>query len=78
MSETRITANDDEIKVNGQQSASLESSVSGEMTAVLALMAKDKGGPELEFQVMLWPVVGANFATSSYQEYADGYFWIGA
>jgi len=33
------------------------------MTAILALMAKDKGGPELEFQGMLWSAMGANFAT---------------
>ncbi len=47
-----ITAHGDEIKVNGQQLASQGSSAGGEMTAILALMAKDKGGSELEFQVM--------------------------
>jgi acetyl esterase/lipase len=54
--------------VNGHQLASLGGSVGGEMTAILALMAKDKGGPELEFQVMLWPAMGADFATTSCQE----------
>jgi hypothetical protein len=39
-------------------------------------MMKDKGGRELEFQVMLWSATGASFATSGYQEYADGYFWL--
>jgi len=78
MSETGITVNDDGIDVNGHQLASLDSSVGGEMTAVLALVAKEKGGPELEFQVMLWSAMSANFATGSYQEYTDGYFWIEA
>jgi hypothetical protein len=41
-------------------------------------MAKKEGGPELEFQVMLWSAMGANFVTTSYQEYADGYFSVGA
>ena len=44
------------------------------MTAVVALMAKDKGGPEIKCQIMFWPVTDANFDTPSYQEYADGYF----
>ena len=44
------------------------------MTAVVALMAKDKGGPKLKCQIMLWPVTDANFETESYHEYADGYF----
>ena len=44
------------------------------MTAAVALMAKDKGGPEFKCQIMLWPVTDANFETESYHEYADGYF----
>ena len=44
------------------------------MTAVVALMAKDKGGPEIKCQIMFWPVTDANFDTPSYQEYPDGYF----
>jgi acetyl esterase/lipase len=78
MSETLLTAYGDEIRVNGQQLASLGSNAGAEMTAILAIMAKDKGGPELEFQVMLRPAMDANFETTSYQNYADGYFWVGA
>ena len=44
MSEILITTHGEEIRVHGQQLASLCSSVGGEMTAILALMAKDKGG----------------------------------
>jgi acetyl esterase/lipase len=44
------------------------------MTAAVALMAKDKGGPEFKCQVMLWPVTDANFDTESYRDYAEGYF----
>jgi hypothetical protein len=47
------------------------------MTAILALMAKDKGEPELEFHVIPRSAMDANFGTTCYQEYADGYFWIG-
>jgi acetyl esterase len=78
MSETLLTAHGDEFRVNGQQLSSLGGSAAGEATAILVLMAKKEGGPELEFQVMLWSAMGANFVTTSYQEYADGYFSVGA
>ena len=63
-----------EIKVDGKRLAIVGNSVGGNMTAVAALMAKDKGGPKLKCQIMLWPVTNANFETESYHEYADGYF----
>ena len=44
------------------------------MTAVVALMAKDKGGPEIKCEIMFWPVTDANFETGSYNEYSEGYF----
>ena len=63
-----------EIKVDGKRLAIVGNSVGGNMTAAVALMAKDKGGPKLKCQIMLWPVTDANFDTESYHEYADGYF----
>ncbi len=44
------------------------------MTAVLCLMAKDKGGPQIKFQLLLWPVTDADFTRESWQKYADGRF----
>ena len=69
-----VAAHGDEIKVDGKRLAIVGNSVGGNMTAAVALMAKDKGGPELKCQIMLWPVTDANFETESYHEYADGYF----
>jgi acetyl esterase len=63
-----------DIRVDGKRLAVVGNSVGGNMTAVVALMAKDKGGPELKCQVLFWPVTDANFETPSYQEYAEGYF----
>jgi len=63
-----------EIKVDGKRLAIVGNSVGGNMTAAAALMAKDKGRPNLKCQIMLWPVTDANFETESYHEYADGYF----
>ena len=44
------------------------------MAAVVSLMAKDKGGPTIRFQALMWPVTNADFDTASYLEFADGYF----
>ncbi len=33
------------------------------MAAVVALMAKDRGGPSIRFQALMWPVTDANFVT---------------
>jgi acetyl esterase/lipase len=63
-----------EINVDGQRLALVGNSVGGNMTAVVALIAKDKGGPEIKLQVLMWPVTDANFDTASYQQYADGRF----
>ncbi|WDZ97780.1 alpha/beta hydrolase [Herbaspirillum sp. WKF16] len=63
-----------EIKVDGKRLAVAGNSVGGNMAAVVALMAKDKGGPALRSEVLLWPVTDANFETGSYKQFADGYF----
>ncbi|WP_127126395.1 alpha/beta hydrolase [Pseudoflavitalea rhizosphaerae] len=63
-----------EIGVNGKNLAVVGNSVGGNMTAAVALMAKDKGGPSIKLQVMLWPVTDANFETGSYKELGEGRF----
>ena len=49
-------------------------SVGGNMAAVVSLMAKEKGTPNINFQLLLWPVTDANFENASYQEFANGHF----
>ncbi len=63
-----------EIGVNGKDLAVVGNSVGGNMAAVVSLMAKDKKGPAIKLQVLLWPVTNANFETGSYHAYADGRF----
>ena len=63
-----------EIKVDGKRLAVAGNSVGGNMAAVVALMAKDMGGPALRSEVLLWPVTDANFETASYNQFANGYF----
>jgi acetyl esterase len=63
-----------DIGADGRKLAVVGNSVGGNMAAVVSLMAKDKGGPRITFQALLWPVTDANFDTASYRELSEGYF----
>jgi acetyl esterase len=63
-----------EIGVDGKRLAVAGNSVGGNMAAVVALMAKDKKGPEIKLQVLFWPVTDANFETGSYNQFTTGRF----
>lgn len=69
-----VAKNGKEIGVDGKNLAVVGNSVGGNMSAVIALMAKDKKGPAIKLQVLLWPVTDANFETASYNAYANGRF----
>lgn len=58
-----------EINVDGARMAVVGNSVGGNMTAVTSLMAKAKDGPQIRLQIMLWPIVDADFDTQSYKEF---------
>ncbi|BBP64079.1 MULTISPECIES: alpha/beta hydrolase [Pseudomonas] len=63
-----------QINVDGKRLAVVGNSVGGNMAAVVALMAKDKGTPAIRFQALLWPVTDASFETASYNQFAEGHF----
>jgi acetyl esterase len=48
-------------------------SAGGNLAAVVPLMARDKGGPAIVYQLMVYPVTERNFNTASYSSNADGY-----
>ena len=49
-------------------------SAGGNLSAVVTLMARDRGGPSLALQVLVYPVTDYSFETPSYRELADGYW----
>lgn len=69
-----VSENGKEIGVDGHNLAVVGNSVGGNMAAVIALMAKDKKGPKIKLQVLLWPVTDANFETGSYNQFAEERF----
>ncbi len=66
-----VSEHGDEIGVDGKNLAVVGNSVGGNMTASVVLMAKEKNGPAIKLQVMLWPVTDANFETGSYKELGE-------
>jgi acetyl esterase len=69
-----VAENGDELNVDGTRLAVVGNSVGGNMTAVTALTAKEKGGPEIKLQVMMWPIVDADFETESYRQFGENRF----
>jgi acetyl esterase len=49
-------------------------SVSGNMTAAITLLAKERGGPRIAGQLLYYPVTDASFDTGSYRQFATGYW----
>ena len=47
-------------------------SAGGNLAAVVSLMTRDRGGPELALQVPVYPVIDADFCRPSYLEWGDG------
>jgi acetyl esterase/lipase len=45
----------------------------GNMTAAITLMAKERGGPFIRWQLLFYPVTNAAFDTESYREFAEGF-----
>jgi acetyl esterase len=63
-----------DIGVDGRRMAVAGNSVGGDMAAVLTMMARDRGGPKISFQLLFWPATDANFQTGSYQAFETGRF----
>lgn len=69
-----VAEHGDEINVDGNNIALVGNSVGGNMSAVASIMAKEKGGPNIKLQVLLWPVTDATFKWDSYTMYGEERF----
>src|SRR3569833_2205253 len=69
-----VAANGAQIGVDGGRMVVAGNSVGGNMSAVLAMMARDRGGPKIRLQVLLIPATDTNFETQSYRDFASGRF----
>jgi len=63
----------DALGVDGSRLAVGGDSAGGNLAAVVALMARDRGGPSLRYQLLIYPVTDADFERPSYHDNAEGY-----
>jgi acetyl esterase len=63
-----------ELGLDGRWLAVAGDSVGGNMAAAVTLLANERGGPSIRYQVLFYPVTEATFDTSSYEEFAEGYW----
>ncbi len=61
-----IQADPDRMAVGGD-------SAGGHLAAVVALMARDRKGPRIDLQILIYPITDCNFNTPSYLENPEGY-----
>lgn len=69
-----VAENGQRINVNSSRLAVAGDSVGGNMATAVALLAKERGGPPIAFQLLFYPVTNASFDTPSYMAYQDGYW----
>jgi acetyl esterase len=61
-----------DLRIDPSRLAVAGDSVGGNMAAALTLMARQRRGPKVNFQVLFYPVTDADFDTASYTRFADG------
>jgi acetyl esterase len=69
-----VAANARELGADPTRLAVAGDSAGGNLAAVVALMARDRGAPPLRFQLLVYPVIDHACDTASYRENAEGYF----
>jgi acetyl esterase len=68
-----IVAHAGELGLDASRLAVGGDSAGGNLAAVVALMARDAGGPAIRLQVLIYPVTDVMRETRTYADFADGY-----
>lgn len=69
-------ANAASLGVNGRKLAVAGDSAGGNLAAAVALMARDRGGPTLAHQLLIYPVTDADFERPSYGTNGGGEYYL--
>ena len=68
-----VVAHAGELAVDARRLAVGGDSAGGNLAAVVALLARDKGAPAIAVQVLIYPVTDLVGETRSYRDFAEGY-----
>ena len=72
---TWVVANAEELKIDPNRIAIGGASAGGNLTAAVALMARDRGGPDVALQMLFYPVIDDRCDTPSMKGGEDCYIW---
>jgi acetyl esterase len=67
-----VAEHPDEFGADVRRIAIAGDSVGGNMTAVVALLAKERNGPKLKAQLLFYPVTDASMSTGTYKQFSEG------
>ncbi len=68
-----IAENSELIQADPDRLAVCGDSAGGHLAAVVSLMARDRKGPRIDLQVLIYPITDCSFDTPSYEENREGY-----
>ena len=69
-----IADNATDVNVDSRRIAVAGDSAGGNLAAAVSLMARDRGGPRILYQLLICPVTNHAFDTASYSENGEGYW----
>jgi acetyl esterase len=67
-----VAEHEQPLNVDSTRLAIVGDGAGGNIAAAVTLMAKERRGPNIELQVLFYPVTDAEFDTDSYEQFADG------
>lgn len=68
-----VAENPEAIQADPDRFAVCGDSAGGHLAAVVAMMARDRKGPRIDLQVLIYPITDCSFDTPSYEENQEGY-----
>lgn len=69
-----VAANAAALGIDAKRIAVAGDSAGGTLAAVTALLARDRGGPSIRHQLLVYPVTDLLFASESYRTNGEGYY----
>ena len=68
-----VAENSELIQADPDRFAVCGDSAGGHLAAVVSLMARDRQGPRIDLQILIYPITDCSFDTPSYEENQEGY-----
>jgi acetyl esterase len=68
-----VAENTELIQADPDRFAVCGDSAGGHLAAVVSLMARDRNGPRIDLQILIYPITDFSFDTPSYEENKEGY-----